>query len=79
VCTASANELRCSVIDAGPGLPAEDAGGLFRKYARGDRTRPGSGLGLYLSRGLARAHGGDLAYRRAGTGGAEFVLTLPRS
>jgi diguanylate cyclase (GGDEF)-like protein/PAS domain S-box-containing protein len=65
------------VVDCGPGIPAHRLGELFRKFSRLDRTGKGTGLGLYLARSLARAHGGDIRYRRADTGGAEFVLTLP--
>ena len=39
------------------------------------RPGPGMGLGLYISRELARAHGGDLALRRDGR--TTFALTLP--
>ena len=65
------------VADSGPGIPAHRLGELFRKFSRLDRAGKGTGLGLYLARSLARAHGGDVRYRRADTGGAEFVVTLP--
>lgn len=70
-------EVRVSVVDRGPGIPLEAIGDVFRRFFTLDRRRGGSGLGLYLARGLAQAHGGDLTYRRARTGGSEFVLTLP--
>jgi signal transduction histidine kinase len=53
--------LRLRVADAGPGIADADRGRLFERYARG--TLPGAdgtGLGLYVSRELARANGGDL-------------------
>ncbi|MDQ3756754.1 MAG: EAL domain-containing protein, partial [Actinomycetota bacterium] len=66
------------VIDCGPGIPIDRAGEIFRKFSRLDTSRKGTGLGLYLSRSFARAHGGDVYYRRAAsTGGAEFVIVLP--
>ncbi|HMD46294.1 MAG TPA: EAL domain-containing protein [Acidimicrobiales bacterium] len=71
------NEVSLHVIDRGPGVPADRIGGLFRKFSRLGSMRGGNGLGLYLSRGFALAHGGELRYRRADTGGADFVLTLP--
>ena len=74
---ASGRDARVSVVDRGPGVPPEAIGDVFRKFARVDRTRPGRGLGLYLSRSIARAHGGDLSCRKATTGGAEFVLEIP--
>ncbi|HUR18520.1 MAG TPA: EAL domain-containing protein [Acidimicrobiales bacterium] len=66
-----------AVIDRGPGVPAERIGDVFRKFARADKKKEGRGLGLYVSRAIARAHGGELNCRRAVTGGAEFVLELP--
>jgi signal transduction histidine kinase len=51
---------------------------LFKKFSRLQRSVGGMGLGLYISRGIARAHGGDLAYEPAPEGGARFVLSLPR-
>jgi len=70
-------EVSLHVVDRGPGVPADRIGGLFRKFSRLGSLRGGNGLGLYLSRGFALAHGGELRYRRADTGGADFVLTLP--
>ncbi len=67
----------CSVIDEGSGVSLDQAASIFRKYARADRTKSGTGIGLYLARGVARAHGGDLDYRRPEQGGTEFRLTLP--
>ncbi len=57
-----AGTLRIRVADAGPGIADRDRERLFERYARG--TLPaaeGTGLGLYVSRELARANGGDLA------------------
>ncbi|PLS75394.1 MAG: hypothetical protein CYG61_07540 [Actinobacteria bacterium] len=66
-----------AVVDRGPGVAPERIGDVFRKFARADREKQGRGLGLYVSRAIARAHGGELNCRRAATGGAEFVLELP--
>ncbi|MGN6693669.1 MAG: EAL domain-containing protein, partial [Aquihabitans sp.] len=74
-----------SVIDRGPGVPADRIGDLFRKFSRPDRSNKGTGLGLYVARKLARAQGGDIRYLRAGangngeSGGSEFIVTLPRA
>ena len=65
------------VRDNGDGVAPEDAARIFGKYERADPRGHGVGLGLFISRGLARAHGGDLVVRPAGGGGSEFVLTLP--
>jgi signal transduction histidine kinase len=73
--------LELAVRDHGPGVPAEVARRLFRPFAKSARaaaeSAPGVGLGLALSRRLARRMGGDLALDRRHAGGARFVLRLP--
>ncbi len=65
------------VADEGPGVPAERRDGLFRPFSRlGAIDKKGTGLGLYISRGIARAHGGDLIVAPSRIG-ACFVLMLP--
>jgi diguanylate cyclase (GGDEF)-like protein/PAS domain S-box-containing protein len=76
--SATDDEVTVVVADEGPGVPAERAGDIFRKFARLERAKKGVGLGLFISRRLARAHGGDLHYRRRRPEGSELVLTLPR-
>ena len=70
-----------SVSDQGPGIPAAEAGRIGEPFYRGDpsRTRDtgGSGLGLYLARLVAKAHGGSLELDRDYADGARFVVTLP--
>lgn len=65
------------VRDHGDGVAPEHAARIFGKYERADPRGQGVGLGLFISRGLARAHGGDLVVRPATGGGSEFVLTVP--
>ncbi len=72
----------CHVLveDGGPPLPESEWEAIFEKYYRAapDPGLPGSiGLGLTLSRRLARLMGGDLTYRGVG-GRSVFRLTLPR-
>ncbi|MHC4551013.1 MAG: sensor histidine kinase, partial [Planctomycetota bacterium] len=73
--------LRLFVRDHGPGVAPAVASRIFRPFERGarDETDParGLGLGLALSRGLARDLGGDLTLEPPADGGACFVLTLP--
>ena len=71
-------EVAVIVADEGPGVPPERVGDIFRKFARLERTKKGVGLGLFLSRRMARAHGGDVHYFRRDPVGSEFVLILPR-
>src|SRR3546814_9661690 len=50
-----------SVRDVGEGIPADDLPRVFTKFFRRDHGRPsGTGLGLWISRGLVEAHGGEL-------------------
>ncbi len=66
------------VQDNGPGVPAPDRERIFQRLVHGQGSR-GSGLGLPIARGFARAHGGDLISidRPDGKPGAAFLLTLP--
>ncbi|MBK6706327.1 MAG: HAMP domain-containing histidine kinase [Sphingomonadales bacterium] len=67
-----------SVIDEGPGIPVEDRERIFTKFERLGRFGDGgSGLGLYISRKLARAMGGELSIGAGEGGGANFTLRLP--
>lgn len=66
------------VADQGRGIATEDQARIFDKFARVDPSEAGgSGLGLYISRRLARAMGGDIMVDSAPGEGARFVLTLP--
>ncbi len=67
-----------TVADQGPGIAAEDQARLFAKFERLGRTDAGgSGLGLYISRRLAQAMGGDITLDSAPGQGARFTLSLP--
>jgi signal transduction histidine kinase len=68
---------RLSVLDHGPGVPEERREEVFERFARLDQSVPGAGLGLWVSRAIARAHGGDLTVNPAAEGGACFVLDVP--
>ena len=66
-----------TITDAGPGVPAEVAPRLFEPFASGPNSTS-LGLGLYLARQIARAHGGDVWTEAPGAGrGSTFVLVLP--
>ncbi len=71
---------RVSVTNQALAATLPDASRLFQKYYRGDAVQriSGSGLGLHLSRLLARRMGGDLRYQ-ADTRGVTFTLVLPES
>ena len=65
-----------SVRDQGEGIPPEMAPRVFRQFWRGKR-RGGTGLGLYIVKGLVEALGGDISVGVAPGGGAEFRFTVP--
>jgi serine/threonine-protein kinase PknK len=64
------------VIDQGPGIPADEMGRIFTPFFRGAEGT-GAGLGLVISRQIAREHGGDLRVESRPGEGATFVLSLP--
>jgi PAS domain S-box-containing protein len=65
-----------TVSDSGPGVPDDLRPRLFQRFAAG-RQHGGTGLGLFIVRELARAHGGDAWYEPGPGGGACFGLSLP--
>jgi signal transduction histidine kinase len=68
--------ITVSVRDQGEGIPPEMSLRVFRQFWRGKR-RGGTGLGLYIVKGLIEAMDGEIAVNRAPGGGAEFRFTLP--
>jgi signal transduction histidine kinase len=68
------------VRDRGPGISPEHQRVIFEKFGRvsvGDRAKPGTGLGLFIARSIAEAHGGSLEVRSAPERGSTFRLSLP--
>lgn len=71
------DQLRLEVSDSGPGISADNVERIFEPMFT---TKPdGVGLGLAISRALARSNGGDLTVKGAGRPGAAFVLDMPAS
>ena len=67
-----------AVADSGEGIPVSDLPRVFTKFFRRAETRPtGSGLGLWISRGLVEAHGGRLVVESEIGRGSVFRFTLP--
>ena len=78
---AAGDAIEVVISDHGPGVTEKTRTKLFTPFARGVNADgpAGLGLGLALSQSLARAMGGDLDYRPGSSGGAAFVLRLPRA
>jgi signal transduction histidine kinase len=78
---ASSNGLvTVTVRDHGPGIPSEQQGLVFEKFGRvnhGGKSKPGAGLGLFIARSIAEAHGGSLELSSERGMGATFTLRLP--
>lgn len=74
-----ANEtVEVAVTDQGEGIAPADIEDAFRPFTRLSDDRSGTGLGLAVSRAIARAHDGDLRAESAPEGpGSQFILTLP--
>ncbi len=72
------DEVSVAVVDQGEGIPESDLPRVFTKFFRRAETRPtGSGLGLWISRGLVEAHGGRLVVESQVGEGSTFRFTLP--
>jgi signal transduction histidine kinase len=70
--------ITVDVGNAGGGIAREDREAIFERFRRADRSgAPGAGLGLYISRGLVRAHGGELEVGDEPEGGTRFTFWLP--
>jgi signal transduction histidine kinase len=80
--TSDDNLFAFAITDTGPGIAPEDQTRIFEPFVQVDgkltREHSGTGLGLSVSRVLARLLGGDLVVRSARGAGSTFVLTLPR-
>ena len=74
-------EVSLEVRDQGIGIAPEDLERVFERFERAVSARNygGLGLGLYLSREIIHAHGGELTVRSVPAGGSTFRVTLPRS
>jgi signal transduction histidine kinase len=67
-----------SVTDTGPGIPADELPHLFGRFRRvRGEEKPGTGLGLFISNGIVRGHGGTLWVTSTVGQGSTFSFTLP--
>jgi hypothetical protein len=72
------SQVRLAVHDHGDGIQAGDLSRVFEKFYQGTGGKPsGTGLGLWISRGLVEAHGGTLTATSVPGEGSTFAFTLP--
>lgn len=73
------DRVEIAVEDTGPGVPEGIRDQLFEPYGvMRKRSEGGTGLGLFISRGIVQAHGGSLELDSTPGPGARFTITLPR-
>jgi signal transduction histidine kinase len=82
-CTAVDDAVNLTISDTGPGIATEKLEAIFEPFIQLKETfagrESGVGLGLAISRDLARAMNGDLTVESAEDKGARFMLSLPRA
>ena len=74
----TADDVRITVSDDGPGIPAAELEAIFGRFHRLDAAQDGSGLGLAIARRVVELHGGRLWAEVAAGRGASFHVALPR-
>ncbi|HEX7837378.1 MAG TPA: ATP-binding protein [Kofleriaceae bacterium] len=77
VATRSESAVRISISDTGPGIPGPQLLRIFDRYWKGGEARAGTGLGLYIAKGIVEAHGGRIWVENAAGAGSTFHFTLP--
>ncbi|MEM1369945.1 MAG: hybrid sensor histidine kinase/response regulator [Cyanobacteria bacterium P01_H01_bin.15] len=70
-------KIRLEVADTGPGISPQDMAYLFERFHQGRHQRPGSGLGLYLSRQIINSHQGNIGVESQLGQGSLFWIELP--
>jgi signal transduction histidine kinase len=70
--------IRFEVSDRGPGIPKQHQAGLFEKFFRVPGSpEGGSGLGLFIARGVVQAHGGEIGIESEPEKGSTFWFNVP--
>jgi two-component system, OmpR family, sensor histidine kinase KdpD len=79
--TSEGDHALIHVVDRGPGIPEDERGGVFERFAgwrpAGYEDRPGTGLGLFICRAIVEEHGGDASIADGPTEGTMLVIQLP--
>lgn len=74
------DKIEVSVVDDGIGMPSNVMSNLFHKFYRSHRSREtvaGTGIGLYICKGIIESHGGSIGVRSVEGEGSTFTFTLP--
>ena len=69
--------MTASIKDSGPGIKRTDVGHLFEAYFT-TKGSEGTGMGLFLSRQVIKAHGGSIDVKSEEGKGTEFIIRLPK-
>jgi len=77
-CLSSPEVIKIQIIDFGAGISEKDLKHIFDPFFTSKPVGQGTGLGLYISYGLAQDLGGNLEAENNPQGGAVFTLTLPQ-
>ena len=75
---ASATEAAVSVHNMGPAIPADELPRLFEAFRKREKRATGLGLGLYIVKEIASAHGGTVRVESTDAGGTTFAVVVPR-
>lgn len=77
---ADSEKVTVSIIDEGPGIPADQLDKVFERFhqVQGDDQAKGSGLGLTICKAFVELHGGKIWAERVSPRGTKFAFTLPR-
>lgn len=75
------NEVELTIKDSGIGIPLSQQKKVFNKFFRGSNVMrmetDGTGLGLFISKKIIEAHGGEIKFKSSEKDGSSFSLTLP--
>lgn len=78
--TSKGDFVEIAIEDHGIGMPASVVSNLFQKFYRSHRSREtvaGTGIGLYISKGIVESHGGTISVRSEDGHGSTFTISLP--
>jgi signal transduction histidine kinase len=75
---ASGKEVAVSVHNMGPAIPADELPRLFEAFRKREKRVTGLGLGLYIVKEIANAHGGTVRVESTDAGGTTFGIVVPR-